>query len=120
MSPDRPIKLYLDEHVWFGLSAALRERGHDALHVYEADRGGLDDEGQLTFAASNGRAILTFNARDFEPLAAEWFLAGRSHAGIIVSNQISIGELLYRIERLLGALSADEMRGTVRYLQMYR
>ena len=115
-----PIKLYLDEHVWLGLAQTLRERGHDVVHVYEVGRGNLDDELQLAYAATQGRAILTFNARDFEPLAAEWFFAGKPHAGIIISNQLPIGELLHRTEHLLTTLSAEEMQNTVRYLHLYR
>ena len=115
-----PIKLYLDEHIWLGLARTLRERGYDAIHVYDVGRGNLDDESQLVYAAAHERAILTFNACDFEPLAAEWFLTGKTHAGIIISNQLPIGELLRRIERLLSTLSAEEMRNTVRYLHLYR
>lgn len=120
MTDFTPVKLYLDEHIWYGLATALRERGYDAIHVYDADRSGLDDEAQLAYAAEQGRAILTFNTRDFEPLATEWFFAGKSHAGIIISDQLPVGELLYRVERLLKTLSAEEVRGTVRYLHLHR
>lgn len=120
MRDETPIRLYLDEHVWYGLAAALQLRGHDAIHVYDVDREGLDDEAQLAYAAEQDRALLTFNARDFEPLAVEWFFAGEEHAGIIISNQLSLGELLRRVERLLQSLSAEELQNTLRYLQAYR
>ena len=71
MKDERAIKLYLDEHVWYGLEAALQHHGYDAIHVYDVDREGMDDEDQLAYAAEQGRALLTFNARDFEPLAVE-------------------------------------------------
>ena len=40
--------------------------------------------------------------------------------GIIISDQLSLGELLRRVERLLQALSAEELQNTLRYLQFYR
>jgi hypothetical protein len=43
-----PVKLYLDEHVWRELTQRLREKGYDALHVYDVDRGGLSDEANLS------------------------------------------------------------------------
>jgi len=49
-----PIRLYLDEHIWRGLTAVLQVRGYDALHVQDAQRGGLDDEAQLVFATEQG------------------------------------------------------------------
>ncbi len=37
------IRLYLDEDVWEGLAAALRESGFDVMHTYEVGRGGASD-----------------------------------------------------------------------------
>ena len=65
-----PIRLYLDEHIWRGLTAVLQVRGYDALHVQDAQRGGLDDEAQLVFATEQGRSLLTYNIKHFTPLAA--------------------------------------------------
>ena len=120
MRDETAIRLYLDEHVWYGLAAALQQRGYDAIHVYDVDREGLGDEDQLAYAAEQGRALLTFNARDFGPLAVGWFFAGKTHAGIIISDQLAFGELLRRIERLLQTLPAEELRNTLRYLQAYQ
>lgn len=119
MSNDAP-KLLLDEHVWEGLAATLREEGFDAVHVYEVERGGLDDEEQLAYAAEHGRAILTFNARHFEPLAAKWFFAERLHAGIIISDELPLGELVKRVENLLSARTTEELANTVYWLQAYK
>lgn len=115
-----PIKLYLDEHIWRELTERLHEQGYDALHVYDAGRGGLSDEEQLEFATQQGRAILTFNMKDFSPLARLWYEAGRNHAGIILSDEIPPGELLRRTLKLLEQVPADEMKNTVRYLQEFK
>ncbi len=115
-----PIKLYLDEHIWRELTRHLREKGYDVLHVYDVNRGGLSDESQLEFAAREGRAILTFDAKDFIPLAELWYEAGRDHAGIIVSVRLEHGELLRQVLKLLAAVSAEEMINSVRYLQEFK
>ncbi len=49
------IKLLIDEDVHLALAEALRRRGHDAIHVREVDRLGLDDESQLN-TRQNGAA----------------------------------------------------------------
>lgn len=116
MDTHTPIKLYLDEHIWSGLAIELRQRGYDAITVYEAGKVEASDEEQLTYASANGRAILTFNKQDFIPLAAKWFHEGKSHAGIVVSQQIGQGELLRRTEKLLASLTAEEIKNTVRFL----
>lgn len=43
MAEDDPIRLFVDEDVWLGLAVTLRERGFDAVHVYEVARGSLND-----------------------------------------------------------------------------
>lgn len=114
------IKLYLDEDVWPGLAAALRERGFDVVHAYEVDRGGVSDPDQLAYAVQQGRAVLTHNAKDFIPLLVDYFFNDRPHAGAILSPQIEKGELLRRALNLLGSFSSEEIANTVRYLAEYK
>jgi predicted nuclease of predicted toxin-antitoxin system len=59
------IKLLIDEDVHLALAEALRRRGHDAIHVREVDRLGLDDESQLEYAAEHHRCFVTFNVGEF-------------------------------------------------------
>jgi len=115
-----PVKLFLDEHIWRGLTEALHARGYDALHVQDVQRGGMDDDEQLAFAAEQGRAVLTYNMKDFAPLATVWYEVGRNHAGIILSEELEHGELLRRVEKMLKAISAEEMINAVRYLQEFK
>jgi hypothetical protein len=98
----------------------LQERGFDAIHVYQVERGGLPDADQLAYAAQEERAILTHNTKDFIPLAIAYFFEGHAHAGVILSPQIDRGELLRRTLNLLRALPAEEIVGTVRFLADYR
>jgi hypothetical protein len=113
------VAIYVDEDVYGDLARALREHGVDAQSVSEVGRHGLDDSAQLDYAAAAGRAVLTFNRDHYEFLAVEYFLNGWEHAGIIISPQYAFGELLRRVLRLVESMSAEELRGEVRYLQSF-
>lgn len=115
-----PIRLYLDEHIWSKLPQALAERGYDAVHACALGHVAWEDGKHLAYAAAQGLAVLTFDVTDFELLASEWFFAGKEHAGIIFSNQVPIGDLLRRVERLLQHVSADEIQNSLRYLQTFK
>ena len=91
----------------------------DVAHVYELERGGMSDADQLAYSVQEGRAILTHNAKDFVPLAVEYFFNAHMHPGIILSPQIAKGELIRRALNLLRSLSAEDVVGTVRYLADY-
>jgi len=115
-----PIRLLLDEHVWEGLTEALIQQGYDVVHVTHTEQCGMDDDVLLAWAADQGRAVLTYNVRHFVPLVAQWYATHREHAGVILSLQLPSGELLKQVKRLLAALSADELKNTVRWLQEFR
>lgn len=110
------IKLLLDEDVWLGLAATLREQGFDVIHVNELNRKGLSDDEQLAYAARSSRAILTHNAKDFVPLAISYFFENRPHAGVIITPQLDKGEFTRRVLALLRSLSTEEISNTVRHL----
>jgi len=59
------LKIYLDEDVHPFVAHALRLRGWEVLTTVEAGRRTTSDLDQLTFAADNGYAILTYDTRDF-------------------------------------------------------
>jgi hypothetical protein len=110
----------LDEHIWEGLAEALTQRGYDVLSITNTEQRGIDDEAVLAFAAAQGRAVLTYNSRHFVPLVRLWYEANWEHAEVILSIQLPPGELLKQVERLLAALSADELKNTVRWLQEFK
>jgi hypothetical protein len=70
--------------------------------------------------AEQGRAILTYNVKHFVPLAELWYEAGRDHAGIILSDELEQGELTRRAVNLLAAVSAEEMKNALRFLQEFK
>jgi len=113
------LKLLLDEQIWFGLASKLRSDGFDAVHVNEVGLSGSSDETVLNFATKEGRAILTFNIRDFVLLYSDW-LDKKAHFGIIVSDQVPRGELYRRIKNLLNLRSTNELNNNLIYLQDYK
>ncbi|HEY2414996.1 MAG TPA: DUF5615 family PIN-like protein [Pirellulaceae bacterium] len=117
------VRLYLDRHIHTRLAEDLVERGFDCLTTQEARLDTASDEEQLAFAASQSRAILTFNIRDFAPLHEQWTASGRLHSGIIVSRQLGsrqYGLLLARILRLLDGFTRDEMAGSFIHLEQFK
>jgi predicted nuclease of predicted toxin-antitoxin system len=114
------IRLYLDENVQHGLTAALRARHYDAVSVDDVGRRGLPDAEQLAYAAATERALFSFNAADFLRLHREWIGIGRPHWGIIVSEQLPVGEVIRRLLYLLNRVTADEIRGQIYWLQRFR
>jgi predicted nuclease of predicted toxin-antitoxin system len=113
-------KLLLDEHVWAQLANILREQGFDVIHVCEIGLVATPDNVIFQYAVNDRRAILTFNARDFIPLAIQYFETETEHYGVIVSNQILRGELQNRVINLLGNITQEKLKNTIRFLQDYK
>jgi hypothetical protein len=81
--------LYDDEDAMNGIVLRLLlDSGADCLTTNQAGNVGMPDDQQLAFATAEGRAIVTYNRRDFQRLHGQWANAGRPHAGIIIlTNQ---------------------------------
>jgi len=114
------LRLYLDEDVHKRVAAALRLRQFDVISAHEIGRWGLTDEEQLTLATAEQRALFTFNTPDYLRLHLDWQQHGKEHYGIIVSDQLSIGETVRRLLNLLNRVTADEMRNDIRWLQAFK
>ena len=110
------VTLYTDADIHGGLAAQIRRHGFDAMSAYETGNAELNDIEQLAYAASQGRTILTCNSKDFEPLYEAWWRAERKHSGIVVSEQLPIGEMLRRVLRLLNTVTSDELMNGYRNL----
>lgn len=120
MDKSSPPKLLLDEQIWVYLATLLREQGFDAYHVTEAGLGNTPDPVILEEAVKNHQAVVTFNIKDFIPLAHEYMTEGKEHYGIVVSNEIPQGELKKRVIKLLESVSAEELKNMVRFLQDFK
>lgn len=104
------VRFYLDEDVQVFLAEALRARGVDALHAYEAGRGGEADTAQLAFAATQGRCIVTYNRGDFVVLARQYAEAGMTHAGVVVAIRRPPGDVLRALVALAAAHTGETLR----------
>lgn len=114
------IRLYLDEDVHKRVASALRLRRFDVVSAHEVGRWGLSDAEQLTYAATAGRALFTYNTPDYLRLHLDWLQRGQEHYGIIVSDQLPIGETVRRLLNLLNRVTADEIRNQIRWLQAFQ
>jgi hypothetical protein len=112
------IGLYFDEDSSrAALVRELRARGADVTSAVEAETLGRTDQEQLEWVASNERALFSFNRSDFAALHATWVKADRSHHGVILSRQdLSVGEQMRRLLRLLATLTGEEMRNRIEFL----
>lgn len=107
---------FTDEDVYAAVAIGLRKAGLDAVSTPEAGRLGESDESQLAFAASAGRVLLTFNVAHFAALHGSWLSKSAHHAGIVVSSQRPIGDMLRRLMHLARTLDANSLYGRLEYL----
>jgi hypothetical protein len=110
------IGFFTDEDVYGAVATALRRAGVDAISTPETGRRGQSDESQLAWAAAEGRVLITFNVAHFAELHAIWMRHGRRHAGIVVSGQRPIGDMVRRLLHLADTLDADSMGDRLEFL----
>ena len=110
------MKLYLDEHIPRVLEALLAEHGIDCLSTHAAGKLGVSDDEKLAFASREHRAILTFDRKDFVKPAALWQETGRTHAGILLSREVPLPELLRRLRRFIRHHRETELSNQVFWL----
>ncbi|MEX2016788.1 MAG: DUF5615 family PIN-like protein [Candidatus Hydrogenedentales bacterium] len=110
------VKFFTDEDVYAAVCVALRHAGFDAVSTPELGRLGESDESQLTWAAAQGRVVVSFNVGHFAALHMAWMGQGRHHAGIIVSSQRPIGDAIRRLLQLARTLDAEAMHDRLEFL----
>jgi hypothetical protein len=59
---------------------------------------------------------VTFNVAHFASLHTAWMEHGKHHAGIVVSSQCPIGDVLRRLVRVAGTLDADSLKDRLEFL----
>lgn len=110
------VSFYLDEHIQTSLAEALRQRGVDVLTTQEAGNIALDDYEQLNFAHKKRMVLLSYNKRDFARIHYEYMKTNEHHSGIVLSDQLPVGQILKRLMRLYFSLSKEEMENRLEYL----
>ncbi len=82
----------------------------------ETARLGESDESQLEWATAERRAFVTFNVAHFAALHGTWLRQGRHHAGIALSSQRPLGDLVRRLLRLAAAVDSEAMLDRLEFL----
>lgn len=102
--------LFADENITPTIVQGLRDRGVDIMTTTEAgiDNQKTSDPEILRYAGTLGRAVITFNRKDFKQLHEE----GEPHAGILLLKQNTPIPLL--IEKIADlALSSSDLGGAL-------
>lgn len=107
------MRLLLNEQINPQVAIELRKRGYDIVAATEAGTRGASDLEQLVAAASDRRAIVTYNIADFQELFAEWAQRGLTHFGIVFVSektipQKSVGPLVLALERTLKEYRSED------------
>lgn len=113
------IRLYFDEEAQDDdVVAALKMRGVDVLTTNEAGMNGKDDDEQLEYATNVGMVIYSFNIGHFKFLHETWITEGKSHTGIILSQQqrFGVGEQMRRLLKIVHTLTAEQMIDRLEFL----
>ena len=101
------------------LHSALLKLGHDVTRT-PTEWMPLDasDEEQLLGATAQGRAIFTYNIRDFTVLGKRY----PHHGGIILAFQksMNLNETIHALDRILRETEADAWIGQIRWLNDWR
>ena len=114
------LSFYFDENIQAALADALKTRGIDVVTTREARNAGVEDIRQLSYATEEGRTILSYNKRDFAMIHYQWMRIGRSHAGIVLSDQLPIGVILRRLMKLYYSVTLEDMKNRLEYLSAWK
>lgn len=116
------VRLYIDEDAMaHRLAQELRMRGVDVTTALNEGMVERPDGEHLEYATQRGRALYSFNIRDYYQLHTEYLRWGKSHAGIILAQQqrYSLGEQLRRLLRIIAIRSAEDLRDNVEFLSTW-
>jgi predicted nuclease of predicted toxin-antitoxin system len=114
------IKVYLDEDVTVSFEQALKNRSVDVVSTAEVGNKGLADIEQLNYAVKLGRVLFTHNKADFAKIHKIFISEGKKHCGIILSDQLPVGDLLRRFMKLWFKLSAKDMEDKLEFLSNWK
>ncbi len=113
------LRFYTDENWPMSVVNQLRQRGIDVVRCQEVGLvGTLDDEVHLSFAAEQGRVVLTRD-QDFLRLRANWMAEEQQHAGILFVNpgrHNDIGLIVTTLVEACELTTPGQWINTVRFL----
>lgn len=114
------IRAYIDEDIPLSFAQALSNRGVDTLTTGAAGNKGFSDAEQLAYVSQNNRIIVTHNKKDFILLHNEYMRSGKTHTGIIVTDQLTVGVMLRRFMKLWFSMTERNMNSRLEFLSNWR
>lgn len=97
------MKLLLDEQISGKVAERLRDRGCDVTTATDdASLRGLSDPDLFEVAQQQGRALVTYNRVDFEPIIRQYAEANREHSGLVIVHPLRFPS--WEFARLVSAL----------------
>ena len=109
------MKLYLDEDISPKVADILRKSGMDVLSAHETGMLGASDVEQLSYAAAEGRALVTRNRNDFITLTVQFFEALKQHKGLIIVPYTIPGSEFSKLAMLIVKYSKKHPEGLEPY-----
>lgn len=118
-----PPSLLLDADIAPAVAARLRDRGYDAISAHDdPNLVHMSDDALLAEAMRQGRALATYNVRDYVQLSRQFAHAEKVHGGILLIHsrsipQSDIGGLAEALEQLLrNTRDVHGLRNVTRFL----
>jgi hypothetical protein len=115
------VKLLLDEQISGKVAERLRDRGHDVTAATDdPSLRGLSDPDLFEVAQQQGRALITYNRVDFEPIIRGYAETNREHHGLVIIHptRFPSWEFSRLTSALEGLLQGPELgRGFLVWLQ---
>ena len=97
------MKLLLDEQISGKVAGRLRDRGHDVTAATDdPSLRGLSDPDLFEVAQQQGRALVTYNRVDFEPIIREYVQMDREHHGLVIVHPTRLPS--WKFARMVAAL----------------
>ena len=88
------MRLLLDEQISGKVARRLRDRGHDVTATADdSNLRGLSDPDLFDVAQQQGRALVTYNRVDFEPIVREYAEMNREHFGLVIVHPMRFPSL---------------------------
>jgi len=111
------VRLYMDVHVPFAITAQLRLRNIDILTAQEDDSSQREDS-QLIDRATDLQRVLVSQDIDLIQITALRNRSGIPFTGLIYAHQMSatIGQMVRDLELIVRATTIEEWRNRVEYL----
>ncbi len=109
------MRLYLDEDISPKIAEILRKKGLDAVSAHEVGMLGVSDGEQCSFAATEGRAMVTRNRDDFITLTVQFFEDLKPHHGLIIVPHTIPGAEFSKLAAIIFKFSKDHPRGLEPY-----